>query len=80
MKRTISLSKTERQFIKKLQDVLARGPKTLSLFGASGTLLVLKDDDSKFPCVVEDYFEMSCDGGDPSTDEMCFDPEIEYRL
>ena len=74
----IELTKAEQKFIARLEKLLANGPKSLSLFGWSGSLKVLKEDADGHSCVVGSGFEMIGDGGDPAHENVCQDAEIEY--
>lgn len=79
MKRQITLTKAEQKTIKQLENWAKRCPKTLSLFGQSGTLEVHKRDDKDFPCVVASYFAIDCDGGDSTPNEVDRSPDITYE-
>lgn len=80
MKRKITLTKAEQKAIKQLENWAKRCPKTLWLFGQSGTLQVLKrDKKNRFPCVVADNFAVDCDGGDSTPNEIDQNPCITYE-
>ena len=78
MTRTVKVTRREQQFIKRLKKVLANPPKGLWLFGWAGTLCLLKADETGHPCVIEDYFGISGDGGDPDEEDVAQNVEIEY--
>lgn len=77
--RQIVLLKKEQKFIARLEKLLDKCPNTLSLFGWSGSLHILKDDKTGHPCTVAHNFSVMCDGGDPTEVEVSQNVEIDYR-
>ncbi len=73
----VVLYKKEQKAIERLRKCLATFPKTLKLFGWSGTLCVMKEDADGTDCLIDQNFAVDCDGGDP--DDINQDPEIDYK-
>ena len=78
MKNGIIVTKKEQQAIAKLNALAKTWPKSISLFGWSGTLCVLKPlpDGRKGVITTIPIF---CDGGDPNPEEVNQSPEIDYE-
>lgn len=79
---TIVVTKEEVKAIKALYRLSKKWPKTLSLFGWSGTLCVFKQNKEGKDCYASKDFNfrgMPCDGGDPSSDEVDQFAEVVYE-
>jgi hypothetical protein len=73
----IIVTDEEQKAIASLKRLAKRWPKTVSLFGWSGTLCVVKRlEDGRQGLITT--VDIMCDGGDPSDDEVSQDCEIEY--
>ena len=74
---SVTITKKEQKAIAELESLAKRWPKSLPLFGWSGTLCVLKDipDGRKGLITAIPIF---CDGGDPTDTEVEQSPDIHY--
>ena len=80
---SVPITKDEQSAIKALQRLAKKWPDTLGLFSWSGSLCVVKTPAEEVgklrskTVVVESVMGIRNDGGDPSSDEMYFDHEVE---
>lgn len=73
----LTITQEEQKAIASLKRLAKRWPKTISLFGWSGTLCVVKRlDDGRNGLITT--IPIMCDGGDPSDDEVEQRCNIEY--
>lgn len=78
MVKSVTITKKEQRAIAELKALAKRWPKTISLFGWSGTLHVFKrnTDGRQMDITIIPIY---CDGGDPSEVEVEHSPEITWE-
>lgn len=74
---SVTITKKEQKAIAELESLAKRWPKTISLFGWSGTLHVFKRNDAGRQMDIT-TIPIFCDGGDPTDTEVEQSPDIHY--
>jgi hypothetical protein len=74
---SVTITKREQKAIKDMETIANTWPKSLQLFGWSGTFCIMKKlPDGRQGLITT--IPIFCDGGDPTNTEVEQSPEIEY--
>jgi len=75
----VFVTKEEEKAIKSLKRLAKKWPESLTVFGWSGNMHILKRDDEGMDASICSIYEIHCDGGDPDHRTVNQYADIEYE-
>lgn len=75
----VIVSLEEQRAINSLKRLARKWPDTLTIFGWSGSLHILKNGDEGIECSAESIHGINCDGGDPDHRTVDQFADVEYE-